>query len=136
MKKIFVVFALFAIFFAVSCGEVNIGDINVGSQSDTADTNTNQDISDSGSETEKPDGDTDTAMSNKQQGELDGECYPNKTCIIFSSFLRVRSQRNSVNIVRNYGIITLSLTASIESATEAISGINETFQETSLRIHK
>ena len=84
MKKFFAVFALFcAMFFFAACGdigEVNVGDINIGSQSDTTDTDTNQDNSDSSSETEEPNDNTDTATSNEQQGELGGECYPNKTC--------------------------------------------------------
>ena len=65
MKKLFVCFAVFtALIFMISCGdigEVNVGDINVG-------TGTNDQ------------GNSDSGTSDKKQGELYGECYPNKTC--------------------------------------------------------
>ena len=65
MKRIFVIFAVFAaMFLIISCGdvgEVNVGDINVG-------TGTNDQ------------GNSDSSTSDKKQGELYGECYPNKTC--------------------------------------------------------
>ena len=59
MKRFSICFAVFAaMFFMIACGdvgEVNVGEINVGTG-------------------------TDSGTSDKNQGELYRECYPNKTC--------------------------------------------------------
>ena len=83
MKKILVIFALFCALFLISCGS-DEEDV-AGQQSGTSDTVTDNesefpDSSSQDTEETASDDDTDTAEPQRNEGELYGECYPNKTC--------------------------------------------------------
>ena len=77
MKKFFVVFALLALFFAVSCG--SSGNNGNKDNTDTGETVTDEDTADSGHGDTTPE-QPDDEDSGRKQGELYGECYPNATC--------------------------------------------------------
>ena len=77
MKKFFVVFALLALFFAVSCG--SSGSSGNKDNTDTGETVTDEDTADSGHGDTTPE-QPDDEDSGRKQGELYGECYPNATC--------------------------------------------------------
>ncbi|MBR6421112.1 DUF1566 domain-containing protein [bacterium] len=77
MKKIFAGFALFTLFFAVSCG--SSGNSGNRDNTDTGETVTDEDSADSefnDTTSEEPDNEE----TDRKQGELYGECYPNATC--------------------------------------------------------
>ena len=77
MKKICVLFAFFALFFAVSCG--NSGSSGNKDNADTGETMTDGDSADSEPADTTPE-QPDNEETGRKQGELYGECYPNATC--------------------------------------------------------
>ena len=77
MRKFFVFFALFCAFLMVSCG--SSGNNGNKDNTDTGETVTDEDSADSefnDTTSEEPDNEE----TDRKQGELYGECYPNATC--------------------------------------------------------
>ena len=77
MKKIFVIFALLVLFFAVSCG--SSGNSGNKDNTDTGETVPDEDAAESVQGDTTPE-EPDEEDPGRTQGELYGECYPNATC--------------------------------------------------------
>ena len=77
MRKFFVFFALFCAFLMVSCG--SSGNSGNSDNTDTGETVTDRDSADS-EPTDTTSEEPDNEETDRKQGELYGECYPNATC--------------------------------------------------------